>query len=148
MKDYLAQLSLPFGAKLTVKSGTMNNIEDGGWMMQKQLYKNGGEWHHFSGYEYGSDTYFIPDFTIQQAFQLIRMIPEFEQVWTSKDEYPTTSKTIKKGEIDYVITVEEEGMTEEPYIKRITIEFGDGAVYSFEVYQVDNQVVIFYGSGV
>jgi hypothetical protein len=148
LKDYLVQLAPPFGAKLVVTSGKMNNVEEGGWELQKQLYKNGGEWHHFAGYEYGSDTYYLPDFTMQQAFQLIRMIPEFEKVWDVKDEFPTTSKTIKKGEIDYMVTVETEGMTEEPWIKRISIEYADGAVYSFELFMLDNQVVIFFGSGV
>jgi len=148
MVDYFAQLSLPFGAKLVVKHGSMNNIEEGGWLLEKQLYKNGAEWHHFGGYEYGSDTYFLPNFTMQQAFQLIRMIPEFQDVWDSKAEYPATTKNIKKGEIEYQIKVEEEGMTEEPYIKRISIEYADGAVNNFELYIVDNQVVIFFGSGV
>jgi uncharacterized protein YgiM (DUF1202 family) len=148
LKEYMAQLSAPFGAKLVLKSGTMNNIEEGGWQLDKQLYKNGAEWHHFAGYEYGSDTYFLPGFTIKQAFQLVRMIPEFQQVWTSKDEFPSASRSLKKGEIDYQIKVELEEMTEEPWIKRISIEFADGAVYSFELYQIDNQVVIFYGGGV
>ncbi|MEP6700918.1 MAG: SH3 domain-containing protein [Bacteroidota bacterium] len=148
MRGYLAQMSLPFESKLVVKSGSLHNIEEGGWELQKQLYKNGAEWHKFLGYEYGSNTYFLPDFTMQQAFLLIRMIPEFEEVWGSKDEFPRASKTIKKGQIDYTIKVEQEDMTEEPWIKRISIEYADGAVYSFELFQLDNQIVIFYGSGV
>jgi hypothetical protein len=126
----------------------MNNIEEGGWEMHKQLYKNGGEWHEFHGYEYGSDTYFLPDFSLQQAFVLLRMIPEFAEVWGPKDEFPTQSKTIKKGDIDFHIEVASEMFSEEPWINRIRVEFGDGAFYSFEMYQQDNQVVIFFGSGV
>lgn len=42
MKNYLAQVTVPFGGKLIVKSGTMNNIEESGWEIHKQLYKNGG----------------------------------------------------------------------------------------------------------
>jgi hypothetical protein len=148
MKEYLAQLSIPFGTKLVVKSGTMNNIEEGGWEMHKQLYKNGGEWHEFRGYEYGSNTYFLPGFNLQQAFVLLRMIPEFAEAIGSKDEFPMESKTIKKGEIDYYIKVEKLELSEEPWINRLRIEFGDGAYYTFEIYQQDNQVVIFYGSGV
>jgi hypothetical protein len=144
MKDYLGQLSVPFGNKLVVKSGN----DEVGWQLDKQLFKNGGEWHQLHGYEYGSNTYFLPDFTLQQAFLLVRMIPEFAQVLDSKDEFPRQNKTLKKGDIDYRIRVESETVTKEPLIKKIVIEFEQGAIYNFELYEVDNQIVIFYGSGV
>lgn len=148
MKSYFAQITVPFGAKLVVKSGTMNNIEEGGWEIDKQLYKNGAEHHEFHGYEYGSDTYYLTDFNLQQAFLLLRMIPEFSSVFGEKDEFPTEDKTIKKGEKEYQIKVEKEMLTEEPFFKKISVSYEDGAVYSFEMYLVDNQVVIFFGSGV
>jgi hypothetical protein len=149
MNGYIAQLSVPFGSKLIVKSGAMNNVEEGGWELHKQLYKNGAEWHKFMGYEYGSDTYFLPDFTIQEAFLLLRMIPEFAQVFGEKDEFPSESKTFKKGDREYKITVDKESYSPEfSWIKRISVEYEDGAIYSFEMYQRDSQVVIFFGSGV
>jgi hypothetical protein len=148
MKEYLAQLSTPFGAKLVVQGGTMNNIDEEGWQLQKQLYKNGAEWHEFGGYEYGSNTFFLPGFTMQQGFLLLRLIPEFSEVWNDKDEFPTSNKTLKKGEVEYEIKVEKEMLGDTPWIKKISIGFADGAVYTFEMYQLDNQLVIFYGSGV
>lgn len=148
MKQYLAQTTQPFGAKLTVKSGAMNNVEEGGWQMQKQLYKNGAEWHHFMGYEYGSDTYFLPDFSIQQAFLLVRLIPEFKEVFGEKEEFPLENKTYKKGDREYKITVDKEVYGDYPWIKKISLEYEDGAIYSFEIYQADGQVVIFFGAGV
>lgn len=148
MKQYLAQLALPFGTKLTVKSGSMNNIEEGGWEIRKQLYKNGAESHEFVGYEYNSNTYFLPGFTIQQGFLLLRMLPEFKDAWGEKDEFPTKSQTIKKGNIEYDIKVENEMIGDNPWVKMIKMEFADGAVTFFEMYQIDNQLVIFYGSGV
>jgi hypothetical protein len=144
LQDYLAQVSTTFGNKLTVKTGD----EETGAQLHKQLYKDGNEWHKYEGYEYGSDTYFLQGFSLQQAFLLLRMVPEFEKVVAAKDEFPRTSKKIKKGDIDYDIRVETELFTEEPWIKRITIQFEEGAIYNFEMYEVDNQVVIFYGSGV
>ena len=144
MKDYLAQLSTPFGSKLLVKSGNEENVSQ----TEKQLFKNGGEWHQFQGSEYGSNTYFLPDFTMQEAFLLLRMIPEFAEVVGAKDEFPRESKKIKKGDIEYTIKVETEMYTEDPWIKKITIEFEPAAIYSFELYQVDSHIVIFYGSGV
>jgi Bacterial SH3 domain len=149
MRGYITQLSLPFGAKLVVKSNPATNAEDAGWELHKQLYKNGAEWHQFQGYEYGSDTYFLPDFTIQQAFLLLRMIPEFKEVFGEKDEFPMEDKTFKKGEREYKIVVDKEDYgSGVSWVKRIAVEYEDGAIYSFEMYQIDNQIVIFFGSGV
>lgn len=147
MKQYLAQLSQPFGAKLVVKSGSMSQITEGGWELHKQLYKNGAEWHEAMGYEYGSDTYFIPGFTVQQGFLLLRLIPEFSNIFSEKDEFTSVSKKIKKGEIEYDIKIEKP--TEESYwIDKMTISYEDGAYYKIEIFQTDFQLVIFYSSGV
>ncbi|MDZ4795788.1 MAG: SH3 domain-containing protein [Bacteroidota bacterium] len=149
MKNYLAQVTVPFGGKLLVKSGTMNNISEGGWQLTKQLYKNGAEWHEYQGYEYGSDVYFLPGFSLQQGFLLLRLIPEFKEVIGEKDEFPTASKKYKKGDIDYEITVEKRSFGEEyVWVDKIHIEYSEGATYIFEMYMLDNQVVIFMASGV
>lgn len=149
LRGYFAQLSLPFGGKLVVKSGAMDNIEEAGWELHKQLYKNGAEWHRFMGYEYGSDTYFLPDFTLQQAFLLVRLIPEFKQVFGENDPFPQENKNFLKEEREYSIKVDKENYGGDfEWIKKISVEFEDGAIYNFELYQVDNQVVVFFGSGV
>jgi hypothetical protein len=147
MKNYLAQVTVPFGAKLIVKSGSMNNITEGGWQLDKQLYKNGAEWHQFHGYEYGSDTYFLPGFTLEQGFLLLRLIPEFKEVFGEKDEFPTKTTTIKKGDVEYLIKVDK-WQEDSPFIQKIHIEFSPDASYIFDMYILDNQLVIFYGSGV
>ena len=150
MKGYLTQSSLPFGAKLSVKSGSMNNVEEGGWEIIKQLYKNGAEWHQFLGYEYGSNTWFLPDFDMQQGFLLLRLIPEFKEVFGEKDLFPMENKTFKKGENEYSVKVEKEdlGGGYRNLVTRIKIEWADGALYFFEMYMIDNQLVVFLGSGV
>ncbi|MBK5269761.1 MAG: SH3 domain-containing protein [Bacteroidia bacterium] len=144
IKEYLAQLADLFGAELVIKGGD----EETGYELHKQLYKNGGESHQYKGYEYGSVTYFLPELTMQQGFLILRMIPEFAEVLTEKDLYPTSNKKFKRGENEYEIKVEKETISDTPWIKRISIEFESGAIYSFEMYQIDNQLVIFYGSGV
>jgi hypothetical protein len=145
MKDYLAQLSAPAGAKLEIKK---TGIEGEGSILNKQLYKNGAEWHEFLGYEYNSDTYFLPDFTMQQGFLLIRLLEEFKEAVSEKDEFPVKSKTVNKGDHEYAIKVENETVTDLPLINRITIEFESGAYYKLELFQLDNQLVVFYGGGV
>lgn len=148
MKDYFKQVTLPVGTKQVVKSGTMNNIEEAGWQLTKQLYKNGAEWHETMGYEYGGEVYFLPGFSLQQGFLLIRLIPEFKDMFGEKDEFPVESKTFKKGEIEYKITVEKETFEEFNWFKKISIEYSEGASYFFEMFMLDNQLVISFSSGV
>lgn len=142
MKDYLAQLSPVFGAKMVLKKGDMNEMDDDSWELHKQLYKNGGEWHELQGYEYFSHTYFLPEFTIPEGFLLVRLIPEFKEVFGPQDEFPTQNKTVKKGDIEYVIKVETELLGENVWYKKISVSFAEGAVVSFEMFQMDNQLVI------
>lgn len=152
MKQYLAQVSLPHGTKLVRKSGTTNEITESGWQMNKQLYKNGAEWHQFLGYEYGSDTYFLPEFNLQQGFLLCRLIPEFAQIFGEKDEFPTASKTFTKNGIEYDVKLIKRGDDPDyggPYtIEKIIIGYSDGASYEFQMYMQENQLVIFFSSGV
>jgi uncharacterized protein YgiM (DUF1202 family) len=148
MKAYLAQLSIPAGTTLVVKRGNMNNIEEGGTETKKQLYKNGAEYHSVSGYEWHNDTYFLPDFTTKQGFILLRLLPEFSSVFAEGDSFPLKNATIKKKDIEYDIKVESEMIGEEKWIKRILIEFADGSINTFEMFQLGNQLVISFGGGV
>lgn len=148
MKEYLAQLSAPFGAKLVVKNGSFNQLEEGGSETIKQLYKNGAEWQEFHGYEYGGAAYLLPNFGFAQGFLLMRLIPEFDEYFKSTDEFPAVSKTVKKGDIEYRIKVESEQFGDFTDFKKISMEFEDGAFYNFEMYSLGGQLVIFIDSGV
>ena len=92
--------------------------------------------------------YFIPGFTMQQAFLLVRLIPEFADYVSEKDEFIINSKKVKKRGREYEYKIEKEVFGDTPWINRIKIGFEDGAIYDFEMFQIDNQVVIFYGAGV
>ena len=149
LKAYILQNTQPFGSKLIVKHGTMGNIEESGYEIRKQLYKNGAEMAELFGYEYGATTYIIPDFNMQQGFLLLRMIPEFKEVFGDKEEFPNESRTYKKGEIEYTVTVDKEAMGEGTYwVKKITVEYSDGATYDFEMFEMNNEIVITLSSGV
>jgi Bacterial SH3 domain len=152
LKQYLAQVSVPFGQKLTTRSGTMNQITESGWELNKQLYKNGAERHDFLAYEYGSDTYFLPGFSLQQGFLLCRLIPEFKEVFGEKDEFPTASKKFTKEEREYELklikTVDEVEYTGPYTIEKIKFTYEDGAYYQFEMYMQENQLVIMFSAGV
>lgn len=155
LKSYLSQVSLPAGAKVVTKSGSMNNIEEAGWELTKQLYKNGAEYHEFLAYEYGSSTFFLPGFSLQEGFLLCRLIPEFKEVFGEKDEFPVSSKKFTKDGREYEIKIHrpmadgtDSGDTSPFSIERIEISYEDGAYYEFEMYMINNQLVIVFGAGV
>lgn len=151
INQYIAQVTSPFGNKLTVNSFSSGGFGEMGWVLNKQLYKNGAEWHQNSGHEYGSDVYFLPGFTIQQGFLLLRLIPEFKNAIDENDAFPTTNKTIKRGQYDeeYKITVDKEDYGDGySWYKKIKYEYEDGAFYVLELYYMDNQLVISFNSGV
>lgn len=148
MKDYLLQLSTPAGAPLVVKRGTMNNVEEGGTEIRKQLYKNGVEHHATTGYEWNHDAWFLPDFSIEQGFQLVRMLTDFEGLFKSADPFPNKTGKVKRGETEYDIKVEAEDIGPRKWVKRLRIEYEQGAYYDFEMFQIGNQLVISFGGGV
>ena len=148
MKQYLKQVSLPFGGKLQVKKGGLDKIGEAGWQINKQLYKNGAEWQEFLGYEYHSDVYILPDFTITQGFLLLRLIPEFRELFGEKEAFPAESKKYIKDGLEYEVLVEKEMLADSPWYTRIKLRFADGPYRNFEMYYLDNQLVIFYSSGV
>lgn len=151
MKQYLAQVSVPFGQKLVIRSAAAPQIPESGWQLSKQLYKNGAEHHNFLAYEYASDTYFLPGFSLQQGFLLLRLIPEFKDVFGEKDEFPTASKTITKNGRAYDIklfkTVDEPEYGGPYTIEKIRISYEDGVSYEFEMYLQENQLVVVWSGG-
>lgn len=149
LNDYLAQLAPKSGAAVVVKKGTMNNIQENGTQTTKQLYKNGAQHDEFMAYEYNSDTWFIPDLNVQQAWLLLRLIPDWKEVIDEKSELPGVSKKItKKENIEFDIKVEKESYFGPEYFKKIRIEYSEGASYIIELFTLENQVVIFRAGGV
>lgn len=152
MKQYLAQVSQPYGAKLVNRRGNMYQLTESGWELSKQLYRNGAEHHLFLAYEYGSDTYFLPGFSLQQGFLLLRLIPEFKEVFGEKDEFPVKSRKITKDGREFDIRVirspDDPDSTDPFSVEKIVISYEDGAFYEFEMYMINNQLVVFLGGGV
>ncbi len=152
MKQYLMQVAGLFGQKLVTRSGTTKQLTESGWELSKQLYKNGAEHQLFLAYEYGCDTYFLPSFSLQQGFLLCRLIPEFKEIFGEKEEFPTASKKFNKGGLEYEIelrkTVDEPEYSGPYTIEKIRIGYADGASYQFEMFIIENQLVISFSAGV
>jgi Bacterial SH3 domain len=147
MQEYFTQLSPPAGPAVTAATG--KDDEEMHSRYKKQLYKNGCEYHEAHFYESGYNTYFIPGLTLQQGFILIRLIPEFKNVFSAADAYSSANKKIKmtqpgEGEKEIKIFKDEGGN----WINKITVGYEQGAVYEFELFELHGQLVISFGGGV
>jgi len=147
MKEYLSQLSAPAGTPVILKNGNTNDPESLGSSLKKQLFKNGAEYHEEQFYEANNNNYFLPGFTIQQGFILVRLIPEFKDVFNDKDEFPTATKTFKKDNREYTVKVEK-ASDDANWIEKISVDYEDGAIYHFSMLVVGGQLMIVFGGGV
>jgi hypothetical protein len=154
MSDYLLQLSPKFGSSLVYKKGNVNIMTEDGYEVKKQLYKNANEWHQYLAYESNSDSYFVNGLSnLQEAFLILRQIEEFQLLFSEKDEFPNKSKNYTKksdisNTIDFVVVVEKSNDYSGGYIKKIIVQYQEGASYEFEMFMLDGAIVISYGGGV
>lgn len=148
LKQYLPQVSSAAGVPVVVKSNSIESLESGGSSMKKQLFKNGAEYHEEQFYESNNDSYFLPGFTLQQGFLLIRLISEFKDVFAETAVFPRSDITTKRGQSDHIIKVEKEKLGDSDWINKIKVEYEDGAYYAFEMFLLGGQLVISFGGGV
>jgi uncharacterized protein YgiM (DUF1202 family) len=148
MKDYFAQLSTVAGSPVVFSKNKLGNEMYSQY--KKQLYKNGCEYHEATFYESGYNTYFLPEVDLQKGFILTRLIPEFKDAFSATDNYPTESKKIKVKRQSYdsekeIKVVKSDGGN---WTDKIVVNFEDGAIYTFEIYELNGQLVISFGGGV
>lgn len=148
LKQYFPQISAIAGAPVIVKSGSIESLESGGSNLKKQVFKNGAEYHEESFYESNNDAYFLPGFTLQQGFVLVRLIPEFKDVFWADESFPAAGRTFTKNGHEYKLTVDSEKTGDYSWINRISLEYEDGAVYNFQMFILGGQLVISFGGGV
>ncbi len=144
MEDYLKQITDPFGNKLIVKKGKIG-FYDSGYELERQLYKNGAVHSTYTAYESSSDEFVLPDLSLQQAYLLLNLIPEFAKILPTDGVMPNASYTYKKGEISYDCKVIKD---ESKYIYRIGISFEPGGSVTLEIIDLGGQVMISLGWGV
>jgi hypothetical protein len=149
LQEYFAQVSAANGGPLIIKKSDPALNETGESTLTKQLYKNGMEWQEMRGYEFGSDVYMLPDFTIEQCFLLLRLVGQYPDLIADKDPFPSKNSVIKNptGEKAIEVMKDKESGSGGPG-KKIKITLAQGAYTEFEIFMLDTQAVIFYSSGV
>jgi hypothetical protein len=149
ISDYFVQVSSKAGSPLIIKKSDAALNEMGEATLTKQLYKNGMEWHKAQGYEFGSELYMLPDFTIEQCFLLVRLIGQYPDLISEKDGFPSKNTTIKNDGGEKITEIEREKYDGKPGpVRKIKITSTQGALTEFEIFMLDTQAVIFWSSGV
>ncbi len=145
LKAYLAQISTVAGPAVTRKSTEKMGEADFITTLTKQLYKNGAELHTYYAYEYNSDAYFLPEFSIEQGFLLMRLLGEYNDVMSPADVLPAANgkKKTKYGECNYEIERETYGP-----VKTLKYQWEEGGYYVLSFTLMDGQLVITSSGGV
>jgi hypothetical protein len=150
--DYLLQITKKFGARLEFSHSNADAATMDGNKFYKQLYENGVARHEMEAIEFYSDTYFLPNLQLPEAFMLLRQISDYKNMFTEKDPFFIKSEKrkikIDNNETELGIQVEKEPGAEPNQIKKLTIDFEMGAFHHFELFYQEGHVVVLYNNGV
>jgi hypothetical protein len=140
IKNYLDQLSK---VAAVVNYGERDeNAEEAYNARTKTLYKNGAEVMDQSGYEWASTTYVLPKFSLANAFQLLRLIPEFKQLINSNSIFPT--KTKNSTDINIEVSFKKEC---NDCIDKISFHSEKDAYEDLDIFEVNGEIYIVYQTG-
>lgn len=147
LKSYLLQVTQPFGLPLKVSHKPA--FDEDVSVVEKQLYKNGSERQVYQFYESGAEICIIPGFSIPQAFQLLRLLPEYKECVGENDYFPLKNDSVKIDRSDKSIKVFGENIDDNSFfVDRIKMEVTNDIYYGLELFMLGNQVVINFSSGV
>lgn len=148
LKQYLEQLSPAVGTPVEIKR-SIAELEGGSISLKKQLFKNGAEYHLQHGYEAHTYNFFLPDYNLQQAFVLLRLLPEYKTAFGANDALPAANTTMKRGNTEITVKVETEDYGDgNKRVVRMKLSYEEGAFYDIEVFELGSQVVVSISGGV
>jgi hypothetical protein len=103
--------------------------------VEKQLFKNGFEFHHFSGYEVASSSYYLPGFTVQNAFLLLSLLNHYKKFLDFNTPFPKKEETENDPDKKYNISWNG---------REVIIRYDEGCcdVYSLRIYGTAGQTII------
>jgi uncharacterized protein YgiM (DUF1202 family) len=145
IKEYLDQVSKQV---CSVKYGEWNeNAEEKYDAKTRTLYKNGSVASTEEGYEWSSTGYVLPGYNIQNAFHLLRLIPEFGQFIKPGSVFPV--KDQKKDGVEMKVF---KGVTcpgrFKHCIDRIRFYSENDEMTELEIIELNGEAHIIYESGV
>ena len=138
LDGYLNSISKPTGTcKKTISYSTDETVTT-----SRTLYENGMATRHFTGYENGSETLWVPGITLQQGFVLARLLCSTKGLLSTADVYP--GKSVDGGDNGRSITLQ----SANHWLTAIRYDWCDGACYTVEIRDEEGEVSITFSSGV
>lgn len=95
-------------------------------------------------------TVVLPDFSLQQAIQLIRLIGEFGPIIKADTKFPATDddKQSAVGTTSVRLSSKKDDNTGKLTVDKIRIERTEGAVETLEIFMLNGNAIISYAAGV
>lgn len=143
-KQYLDQLSL---VSCVVKYGNHDeNAEESYNARTKTLFKNGAEIYDGVGYESVSTTYVLPQVSIQQAFQLLRLIPQYAMF--VKADTPLPRMDSKTATTSVHVTNSKDCLPGAFCLEGISFYTEGDGITEMKIFTVNDEVYIVFETGV
>ncbi|MCS6979572.1 MAG: SH3 domain-containing protein [Flavobacteriales bacterium] len=152
IKEYMGKISPPYMPAFNLKNYAESITNDTEWSIEKQIFKNGFEFHEYHAIEYYSITYFIPGVSLQQGFMLCRLLDEFKPIFSEIQEFPLKNQKLNKNgkivDIQVIPSAYGKGISDFQDFEKIRIELSSDIVYKLELLKIEGQLVIVFGYGV
>lgn len=143
LEGYLKSLSAQVGSSKKTVSTIM---EAGETTVERRMYQNGMCYRMFNGYEYGSETIWLPGITLPQAFVLARLLSPEAGLLSTSDIFPSRS-------VDPDSPSRHSVKVTKPYpdsnwVTALNYEWCNAGCYQLEIRYEEGEVSITISSGV
>ena len=118
-------------------------IHDNAVQTLKILYNNGVLYRMNQGYEWENVSVWLPGFSMEQAFVLARLLPQFNNVLHTSDSFPKKSQKISD---EKSVTVSHSESW--PFCQTIRYELTNVSFHTVEIRNEDGEISITYSSGI
>ncbi|HMP92878.1 MAG TPA: SH3 domain-containing protein [Phnomibacter sp.] len=146
LEDYLKQIGTPHAPALVQRRG--KQTEEGFKESTQVLYKSGAHLYVATGYEWYEAHAYLPGVTVQQAWQLMRLLASgSEPLISDKADFPHQDITeTKEYGKKWVMVYRDAGAAEDSEVIRIRITSETGAYEVLEIYRMYDGVGIIQSS--
>jgi hypothetical protein len=145
-ESYFKQISTVSGLSKTGK----NPADEYATSVVKTLFTNGAELWQMQAVDDMATTVVLPECSLQQAFQLIRLVGEFGPIIKADTEFPTIDydRQSSIGAASIRLSSKKDDNTGKMIVDKIHIERTEGAVETLEIFILNGNAIVNYTAGV
>lgn len=133
------------GTKVGESQYENRSSEEAGIKVEKKLFKNGLSYRIITGYEYYKETVWLPNFSMEQAYVLARLISPISGLLSPEDAFPSVSNTPENSELR---SVDVRFAFENSYPYYVKFEYCEGACFTLTIDNEGGEISISISAGV